>query len=76
MITIAEEIRVRGKLDLMSNVFTSMMIILWMVPAREIHIIYISKHAFSLHHYFGYFTILEILLFPYLDDYQMLRHFE
>ena len=65
----AEEIGVRGKLDLMSNIFTIMRIILWMEPAREIHTIYISKHAFPLFYYFSYFIILVILLFPYMENY-------
>ena len=69
MIAIAEEFGVRGKLDLMSNVFTIMKIILWMESASEIHTIYISKHAFPLFCYFDYFIILVILLFLYMEDY-------
>ena len=42
----SNKVGVRGKLDLMSNIFTIMRIILWMESAREVHIIYISKHAF------------------------------
>ena len=58
------KVGVRGKLDLMSNDFTIMRIILWMEPARDIHVILISKHVFSLFHYF---IILVISIFPYLD---------
>ena len=60
------KVGVRGKLDLMSNVFTIIRIILLMEPARDIHVIFISKHVFSLFHYF---IILVISLFPYLDYY-------
>ena len=60
------KVGVRGKLDLMSNVFTIMRIILWMEPARDIHVILISKHVFPLFHHL---IILVILLFPYLEYY-------
>ena len=53
------EVGVGGKLDLMSNILTIMRIILWMESAREIHIIRISKHAFSLFYYLGYFIIFS-----------------
>ena len=43
----------------MSNIFTIMRNILWMESAREIHISYISKHAFSLFQYFSYFIIFS-----------------
>ena len=60
------KVGVRGKLDLMSNIFTIMRIILWMESAREIHISYILKHAFSLFYYLGYsiiFRYFNIYLF-------------
>ena len=55
----SSKVGVRGKLDLMSNIFTIMRIILWMESAREIHIIYISKHAFSLFYYLSFFIIFS-----------------
>ena len=58
----SEEFGVRGKLDLMSNVFTVMKIISWMEPAREIHISYISKHAFSLFYYLSYCIIFSYFI--------------
>ena len=52
------KVGVRGKLDLMSYVFTIMRIIFWMEPARDIHVILISKHVFPLFHYLFILVIL------------------
>ena len=64
MIAIAEEFGVRGKLDLMSNVFTIMKIISWMESAREInpHYLYFETCIsiillFRLFYYYSYFII-------------------
>ena len=61
------KVGVRGKLDLMSNIFTIMRIILWMESAREIHNSYISKHAFSLFYYLGYFIIFSYFNISFLE---------
>ena len=62
------KVGVRGKLDLMSNIFRIMRIIVWMESAREIHISFRNMHF----HYFVILVIslfLVLLLFPYLDYY-------
>ena len=56
------KVGVRGKLDLLSNIFTIMRIIVWMESAREIHISYISKHAFSIFCYLGYLNIFSYFI--------------
>ena len=62
------EVGVRGKLDLMSNIYTIIDIILWMEFAREIHrdiLNYLFYHEFiilQLFHSFVYFLIWNIII--------------
>ena len=58
----------RAKLEFVANwiccqiFFTIMRIIVWMESAREIHISYFSKHAFSIFCYLGYFIIFSYFI--------------
>ena len=66
---------VRGKLDLMSNFYTFMDIILWVESAREIHKSIFRNFCIIMDLLFCAFIIL-FYLFPYLDYYYKFRHFE
>ena len=58
----------RGKLELMSNNYTIIGVILWMERAREIHkvilkiLFYHGSFILQLFHYFIYFLIWNIII--------------
>ena len=66
---------VRGKLDLMSNIDTIMDNLLWVESARETHKDIIQKSYFIMDLLFFKIIIL-FHLFPYLEYYYFVRHFE
>ena len=69
------KVGVRGKLDLMSNVFTITRTILWTESAKEIHQNIFQNFCITMDLLFYTSTILSHL-FPYLDYDYYFRYFE